>query len=144
MENGSESEKRRKCPTCNGSLEDVAAVCPCCGSPTLEDSTSRCVVVRGGQLDQDAVVTPARRIVEKATVDGMLTEDQGEFLLDLMMRVRPLHFDRRMEFAQILTEIARESVPEKRRKALWALRGRLRDVPALEDAVHALFVKFEL
>jgi hypothetical protein len=144
METGSEEDNGRRCPTCHGCLKCDATVCPCCGSATPIDKAPQCVIARGGRLDQDAVVTPTRRIIEMATAEARLTEDQGEFLLDLLIRVRPLHSDRRKEFSRIMTDVARESDAERRRKALWALRGLLREIPALEDTVHALFVKFEL
>ena len=144
METGSGPQRKRRCPACDGCLEQAATVCPCCGSPTPADPTSECVSATGGRLDQDAVVTPARRIIERATMEGLLTEDQGEFLLGLLIRIRPVCPDRRKDFSQVLMNIARESDAERRRKALWTLRGLLREIPALEDAVHALFVKFEL
>jgi len=105
--------------------------CPLCGTPAPSYAVPSCVVARGGQLDQDAVVTPTRRVIEKATADGRLTEEQGEYLLDLLIRVRPLHSDRRKEFSRIMTDIALESDTERRRKSLWTLRGLLREIPAL-------------
>jgi hypothetical protein len=144
METGPGPQTKRRCRGCDALLEGDVTDCPFCGTPAPSGAVPSCVVARGGHLDQDAVVTPTRRLIEKATADGRLTEEQGEYLLDLLIRVRPLRFDRRKEVSRVLTDIVRESDTERRRKALWALRGLLREIPAMEDAVHALFVKFEL
>lgn len=144
METGSEPAKTRRCPTCHGSLEGSVAVCPYCGRQAAAGHVFGCVVVRGGERYQDAVVTPTGIMVERSVSNGLLTKDQGEFLMDLLMRIRPLTPDRRKEFSRVVTEIARESDRERRRNALWELRGLLRGIPALEDTVHALFVRFEL
>jgi len=80
--------------------------------------------------------------VERAVGDGRLSQEQGEFLLELLIRTRHLHFHDKAELCRAVSRVVRESDQDARRGELWALRSILRRFRPLEDTVHAMFVKF--
>ncbi len=133
MEEERVAQAKKRCRFCGSVLEPQVSQCPVCGCRMLSEDGPPCFLVGGGPLGCDTVVTPTRKSIERALSQGLLSPEQGEFLLDLLIRVRHLHFHKRAEICRVISRNALETDPDGRRQS-----------KQLDDTIHGLFVTFGL